>query len=144
VALKDNLKIAGAVAVEPSQLSLSSLKSSSALGAQYTAKDYTISGVTEGLGAGNKATYLSKIGDKDIAFAASMAGMGHNPVLSAAITTKMMEGVTGKAGLSTSGDVDVELRRKLIDRVTLRVGAKTNINSPTKPKFGAQLSIEDV
>eukprot|EP00466_Bigelowiella_natans_P006405 jgi/Bigna1/88096/estExt_fgenesh1_pg.C_280044 len=135
--------VAGAFSLDPSKTDLGTLKSSSAIGAQYTAPDYTISATTEGFGAVNRATLSSKLGDKDVAVAASMNGMGENLALATGVRASVGNGVSLKAGLATSGDVDVELSRKFYHHIGVKLGAKANLNSPsTLPKFGAQISLE--
>jgi len=137
------LKFVGAGVVNPQELSLAYLKKTSALGAQYKMDDYTISASTEAMGAASRATVSTKIGDEELALAATMSGMGHNPALHAGIKTTAPYGVTAKAGISTNGDVDLELSRPLVDRLSLRLGAKTNMNNlSAKPKFGAQLNVD--
>mmetsp|Transcript_21135 Transcript_21135/g.34077 ORF Transcript_21135/g.34077 Transcript_21135/m.34077 type:complete len:246 (-) Transcript_21135:501-1238(-) len=141
--ITDGFKVAGAFSLDPSKTDLGTLKSSSALGAQYTAPDYTISATTEGFGAVNRATLSSKLGDKDVAVAASMNGMGENLALATGVRASVGNGVSLKAGLATSGDVDVELSRKFYHHIGVKLGAKANLNSPsTLPKFGAQISLE--
>eukprot|EP00472_Partenskyella_glossopodia_P002404 CAMPEP_0197533176 /NCGR_PEP_ID=MMETSP1318-20131121/42519_1 /TAXON_ID=552666 /ORGANISM="Partenskyella glossopodia, Strain RCC365" /LENGTH=387 /DNA_ID=CAMNT_0043089981 /DNA_START=43 /DNA_END=1206 /DNA_ORIENTATION=+ len=140
--LTDQLKIAGAVGFLPDSVTLDTLKANSALGAQYTADKFTISASTEGFGKKNKASVSSAIGDKDLAVSASMNGMGEDPIATAAISTDISNGILAKAGVSTKGDVQVEMSKKVYSNVALKVGAKTNLHSLSQPKFGAQIGID--
>jgi len=141
-AVNDKLKLAGSVVLKPSEISLPALKATSALGAQYTTPNYVLSAVTEGAGAINKATLSTKVGSKDVALAATLDGAGNKLALMTGFRTEFDNGVALKAGIATSGDVDVELSKKVYHHIGVRLGAKTNLNSPTKPKFGAQISLE--
>jgi len=143
VAVNDKLKVVGAVVANPSALSLANLKTSSAFGAQYTTPDYTVAASTEGLGASSKVTVSTKVGDNVVGVAGTVKGFMKSPVIAAGVSIPEYYGVKSRAGIATDGIVDVELTRKLVDHVALKVGAKVNLNDlGKKPQMGAQINID--